>query len=64
MVSPVKWEQTMHSIYERKKGMEFPSTYEVGPGQQLGSILKCCNRQAWKSYRRLAVTQNIMDPDP
>lgn len=64
VVSPVKWEQTMHSIYERKKGMEFPSTYEVGPGQQLGSILKCCNRQAWKSYSHVDVMQNIMDPDP
>ncbi|XP_021039816.1 malonyl-CoA-acyl carrier protein transacylase, mitochondrial [Mus caroli] len=64
VVSPVKWEQTMHSIYERKRGMEFPSTYEVGPGQQLGSILKCCNRQAWKSYSHVDVMQNIMDPDP
>ncbi|XP_052016118.1 malonyl-CoA-acyl carrier protein transacylase, mitochondrial [Apodemus sylvaticus] len=63
VVSPVKWEQTMHSIYERKKGMEFPSTFEVGPGQQLGSILKCCNRQAWKSYSHVDVMENIMDPD-
>ena len=37
---------------------------EVGPGQQLGSILKCCNRQAWKSYSHVDVMQNIMDPDP
>lgn len=63
VVSPVKWEQTMHAIYERKKGMEFPSTFEVGPGQQLGSILRCCNWQAWKSYSYVDVMQNIMDPD-
>lgn len=63
VVSPVKWEQTMHCIYERKKGMEFPSTFEVGPGQQLGSILKCCNRQAWKSYSHVDVMQTLLDPD-
>lgn len=63
VVSPVKWEQTMHRIYERRKGMEFPSTFEVGPGQQLGSILKCCNRQAWKSYSHVDVMQTLMDPD-
>lgn len=63
VVSPVKWEQTMHRIYERKKGLEFPSTFEVGPGQQLGSILKCCNRQAWKSYSHVDVMQTLVDPD-
>lgn len=63
VVSPVKWEQTMHCIYERKKGMEFPSTFEVGPGQQLGSILKCCNRQAWKSYSHVDVMHTLLDPD-
>lgn len=55
VVSPVKWEQTMHAIYERKKGVEFPKTFEVGPGKQLGAILKSCNLQAWKSYQNVEV---------
>ncbi|CAH6791278.1 malonyl-CoA-acyl carrier protein transacylase, mitochondrial [Phodopus roborovskii] len=63
VVSPVKWEQTMHSIYKRKKGTEFPSTFEVGPGRQLGSILKNCNGQAWKSYSHVDVMQTNTDPD-
>ncbi|XP_058164883.1 malonyl-CoA-acyl carrier protein transacylase, mitochondrial isoform X2 [Dasypus novemcinctus] len=50
VVSPVRWEQTMHAIYERGKGTEFPQTVEVGPGRQLGSILRSCNLQAWKAY--------------
>uniref|UniRef100_A0A2K6U327 Malonyl-CoA-acyl carrier protein transacylase, mitochondrial n=2 Tax=Saimiri boliviensis TaxID=27679 RepID=A0A2K6U327_SAIBB len=66
VVSPVKWEQTMHAIYERKKGSEFPRTFEVGPGQQLGAILKSCNLQAWKSYSPVDVLQTLehVDPDP
>ncbi|XP_064224249.1 malonyl-CoA-acyl carrier protein transacylase, mitochondrial-like [Aotus nancymaae] len=66
VVSPVKWEQTMHAIYERKKGSEFPKTFEVGPGQQLGAILKSCNLQAWKSYSPVDVLQTLehVDPDP
>lgn len=63
VVSPVKWEQTMHSIYKRKKGTDFPSTFEVGPGRQLGSILKSCNGQAWKSYNHVDVMQTSTDPD-
>ncbi|XP_037016556.2 malonyl-CoA-acyl carrier protein transacylase, mitochondrial [Artibeus jamaicensis] len=55
VVSPVKWEQTMHTLYERKKGTEFPKTFEVGPGKQLGAILKNCNLQAWKSYSNVEV---------
>uniref|UniRef100_U3EAI9 Malonyl-CoA-acyl carrier protein transacylase, mitochondrial n=1 Tax=Callithrix jacchus TaxID=9483 RepID=U3EAI9_CALJA len=66
VVSPVKWEQTMHAIYKRKKGSEFPRTFEVGPGQQLGAILKSCNLQAWKSYSPVDVLQTLehVDPDP
>ncbi|KAG8438628.1 hypothetical protein GDO86_004986 [Hymenochirus boettgeri] len=55
LVTPVRWEQTMHAIYERKKGMDFPITFEAGPGKQLGSILKICNLKAWKSYRNVDV---------
>ncbi|NXU97222.1 FABD protein, partial [Cettia cetti] len=53
VVSPVLWEQTMHSVYERKQGTEFPYTYEVGPGNQLGAILKQCNLKAWKQYKHV-----------
>ncbi|KAM5336590.1 malonyl-CoA-acyl carrier protein transacylase, mitochondrial isoform 9-T11 [Glossophaga mutica] len=55
VVSPVKWEQTMHALYERKKGTGFPRTFEVGPGAQLGAILKSCNLRAWKSYSNVGV---------
>ncbi|KAL4681320.1 hypothetical protein H8959_006797 [Pygathrix nigripes] len=66
VVSPVKWEQTMHAIYERKKGREFPQTFEVGPGKQLGAILKSCNMQAWKSYSAVDVLRTLepVDLDP
>ncbi|XP_028459883.1 malonyl-CoA-acyl carrier protein transacylase, mitochondrial-like [Perca flavescens] len=40
LVSPVKWEQTLHKIYERTQGRKFPHTYEVGPGKQLGATQK------------------------
>ncbi|NXS52020.1 FABD protein, partial [Brachypteracias leptosomus] len=53
VVSPVLWEQTMHSVYERKQGTEFPYTYEVGPGKQLGAVLKKCNLKAWKQYNHV-----------
>lgn len=63
VVSPVKWEQTMHALYERKKGTEFPKTFEVGPGKQLGAILKSCNLQAWKSYSNVEVLEADEAPD-
>ncbi|XP_074839811.1 malonyl-CoA-acyl carrier protein transacylase, mitochondrial [Carettochelys insculpta] len=58
LVSPVKWEQTMHAIYERKQGVEFPYTYEVGPGKQLGAMLKNCNLKAWKFYKHIDVSED------
>lgn len=58
LVLPVKWEQTMHTIYERRKRTGFPCTYEVGPGKQLGAILKGCNLKAWKSYTHIDVSEN------
>ncbi|NXG06889.1 FABD protein, partial [Sakesphorus luctuosus] len=53
VVSPVLWEQTMHSVYQRKQGTEFPYTYEVGPSNQLGAILRKCNLKAWKQYKHV-----------
>ncbi|XP_072001447.1 malonyl-CoA-acyl carrier protein transacylase, mitochondrial [Engystomops pustulosus] len=55
LVSPVKWEQIMHAIYERKQGTDFPRTYEMGPGIQLGTMLKICNLKAWRSYTSIDV---------
>ncbi|XP_026720310.1 malonyl-CoA-acyl carrier protein transacylase, mitochondrial, partial [Athene cunicularia] len=53
VVSPVMWEQTMHAVYQRRQGTEFPCTYEVGPGRHLGVILKKCNLKAWKQYNHI-----------
>lgn len=55
LVSPVKWEQTLHEIYERTRGKEFPNTYEVGPGKQLGATLQKCNMRASLKYRHIDV---------
>lgn len=56
LVSPVKWEQTLHEIYERTQGQHFPYTYEVGPGRQLGATLQKCNRKAYQTYAHVEVT--------
>ncbi|KAJ8007171.1 hypothetical protein DPEC_G00114770 [Dallia pectoralis] len=56
LVSPVKWEQTLHEMYERTQGQNFPHTYEVGPGKQLGPMLQKCNMKAYKSYTHVDVT--------
>ncbi|KAM9327832.1 malonyl-CoA-acyl carrier protein transacylase, mitochondrial [Pholidichthys leucotaenia] len=56
LVSPVKWEQTLHEIYERTQGEHFPHTFEVGPGRQLGTTLQKCNRKAFKDYTNVEVT--------
>ncbi|KAM8974065.1 malonyl-CoA-acyl carrier protein transacylase, mitochondrial [Pelodytes ibericus] len=63
LISPVKWEQIMHAIYERKKGTDFPQTYEVGAGRQLGTILKTCNTKAWKQYQNVDVFETGDDDD-
>lgn len=52
---PVKWEQTMHIVYSRPKGENFPSTVECGPGNQLGIILKQVNSMAHNSYENVIV---------
>lgn len=56
LVSPVKWEQTLHEIFERMQGEKFPHTYEVGPGKQLGATLQKCNRKAFNTYTHVDVT--------
>lgn len=58
LVHPIKWEQAMQSIYGRPLGEEFPQTYEVGPGGQLGYILRLINKKAYSNYRRIEVWIN------
>lgn len=55
MYHPVQWEQLMHILYQRDQGQDFPITYEVGPGMQLGTILKMVNRKAHSSYKAISV---------
>ncbi|XP_050538426.1 probable malonyl-CoA-acyl carrier protein transacylase, mitochondrial isoform X2 [Daktulosphaira vitifoliae] len=43
---PVKWEQTLHILYERPQGSNFPDTFECGPGSTLRSLLKTVNSKA------------------
>ncbi|XP_055357628.1 probable malonyl-CoA-acyl carrier protein transacylase, mitochondrial [Paramacrobiotus metropolitanus] len=55
MVSPVRWEQIMHNLYDFGQGQEFPQTYEVGPGRQLGALLRKVNAKAFNSYTAIEV---------
>ncbi|XP_061663326.1 malonyl-CoA-acyl carrier protein transacylase, mitochondrial isoform X1 [Syngnathoides biaculeatus] len=50
LTAPVKWEQTLHEMFERARGERFPRAYEVGPGRQLGATLQRCNRKAFDGY--------------
>lgn len=59
LTHPIKWEQIMHTIYARTPGEEFPHTYEVGPGRQLGYILRLTNEKAhYKNYHHIQVWIN------
>ncbi|WAR12959.1 FABD-like protein [Mya arenaria] len=53
--TPVKWEQTLHILYTRPKETGFPRTYEVGPGKQLGVLLKNVNNLAYQGYKNVEV---------
>ncbi|CAJ0964018.1 unnamed protein product, partial [Ranitomeya imitator] len=52
----------MHAIYERKQGTNFPRTFEMGPGVQLGSMLRICNLKAWRSYKSIDVFERFIIP--
>lgn len=52
---PVMWEQTMHVLYSRAQGVDFPNTYEVGPGKQLGTLLRLVNLTAAQKYKPVEV---------
>lgn len=49
IVKPVKWEQTLHEMYERKQDTNFPRTFECGPGKGLIQILEKVNAKAANS---------------
>lgn len=49
IVSSVKWEQTMHVLYELKVNGKMPETYVVGPGTALKTIIKQVNAKAWEN---------------
>jgi [acyl-carrier-protein] S-malonyltransferase len=55
VVSPVKWEQIMHIMFSRPQGEDFPSTFEAGPGSQLGAMLKLVNGKAHTKYTHVDV---------
>ncbi|XP_013418436.1 malonyl-CoA-acyl carrier protein transacylase, mitochondrial [Lingula anatina] len=50
LYSPVKWEQIMQTLYARPKDSAYPDTYELGPGKQLGTLLKSVCQSAHKNY--------------
>ena len=52
---PVQWEQIMHVMYSRPNGDKFPSTFEVGPGRRLGTILRQVNAKAYEDYSNVEV---------
>ncbi|XP_016966255.1 probable malonyl-CoA-acyl carrier protein transacylase, mitochondrial [Drosophila biarmipes] len=49
IVRAVKWEQTLHEMYERKQGVDFPRTFECGPGKGLVQVLEKVNAKAAQS---------------
>ncbi|KAM8710737.1 hypothetical protein ACLKA7_017373 [Drosophila subpalustris] len=49
IVRPVKWEQTLHTVYERQQGVNFPRTFECGPGKGLLQVLEKVNAKAAQS---------------
>lgn len=46
IISPVKWEQIMQSIYNRPQGTAFPRTFDVGSHGRMKTILKMINTKA------------------
>jgi len=52
---PVKWEQTLHILYERPVGSSFPDTFECGPGNTLSSLLKTVNSKAHFSCKTIQI---------
>lgn len=57
IIKPVHWEQTMHQIFSRDAKESMPNVFELGPGRQLGALLKKCNGKAWAKYLAVDVEQ-------
>ncbi|XP_014783905.1 malonyl-CoA-acyl carrier protein transacylase, mitochondrial [Octopus bimaculoides] len=56
LTSAVKWEQILHVLYSRdKSAAKFPHTYELGPGKQLGTLLRMVNLKAYGNYHSVDV---------
>lgn len=55
LYKPIKWEQTLHILYERPEGDYFPQTFECGPGNSLSGILKMVNSKAYQSCKNVEV---------
>lgn len=43
---PVKWEQIMHSIYERAAGTDYPNTFDICSAGKMTAILRLTNGKA------------------
>lgn len=53
--NPVKWEQILHSIYDRREHTPYPKTFECGPGTALLSTLSMVNREARQFCKHVKV---------
>ena len=50
VVKPILWEPIVSQMVTRPKELAMPAFYEVGPGSQLGTLLRMCNGRAHKNY--------------
>lgn len=55
IAKPVRWEQTMHLVYGRQQGRDFPRTFECGPGTSLKTVLRMVNAKAAVSCSSIEV---------
>lgn len=46
IISPVKWEQILHKLYERPENTPFPRTFDMGSRGTMKTILKMTNMKA------------------
>ena len=54
VVRPVKWEQIIHNFLARPAKVNMPNIYEVGPGKQLGTLLRRCNGKGYQKYLNIS----------
>lgn len=52
---PIKWEQTLQTIYRRPRDVNMPQTFICGGGRSLSLILKNINMPAWNSSKVITV---------